>query len=306
MNPGLESSRINNKLVFALLALHFIIIEQFFLQNEKIKLFPLFNYTYKRIVGFSMIVMSFDKRIKVLNTFLNFTLTNPPKSLSEIVISWGSNDDSSIKEIINNYSIRSQQNDILLRYSISEDKSLSRKFRDAESIKTSTILAIDDDILMPPENIEYGFQIWKKHPTQLVGYLARYISIQKAAMDGRWDNLTYEVPGNFNRIRLILTNVAFVSRYLALAYYKPNNKENLNLVHELNNCEDILMNFVAMNESNLSAVFILRNYEHIGLDGLSTTLRKSHFPNRNVCVNKFYRSFGRYPPIIPKELLYLK
>lgn len=269
-------------------------------------LFPQFLFSYRSMVGFSIIVISFEKRIKVLNTFLNFTLTNPPKSLHEIVISWGSDDETIIKDIVQNHKTLSIKNNILLRYSISNDKTLSRKFRDATSIKTSTVLAIDDDILMPPENVEYGFQIWRKHPTQLVGYLARYITIQKAGINGQWDNLTYDVPGSFDRIRLVLTNVAFVSRKLALAFYEQKYSKSLKIVHEMNNCDDIMMNFVAMDVSNLSAVFVLRSYEHIGFDGLSTTTRVSHFLNRTICVNKFYHNFGRYPPIVPKDCIYLK
>lgn len=292
----------------------FLFIALFFLTNKLYPLlatsntysFPQFIFSYRSILGFSIITISFEKRVTVLNTFLNFTLFNPPKSLIEIVISWGSENETIIREIVQRYKMLSIKNNILLRYSISNDKTLSRKFRDAVSIKTGTVLAIDDDILIPPENVEYGFEIWKKHPTQLVGYLARYMTITKAKFPGQFDNLTYDVPGSFDRIRLVLTNVAFVSRRLALAYYEPKNEKVLKIVHEMNNCEDILMNFVAMDESNLSAVFILRNYEHIGFDGLSTTHRNKHFKNRTICVNKFYHFFGRYPPIVPKDCIYLK
>ena len=210
-----------------------------------------------------------------------------------------------IEQLIHNYSYLAQQKDILLRYSVRDDKTLGRRFRDFDSIRTSTIFSIDDDILMPSQNIEYGYRIWKKHPTQLVGFLARYLGIQKANVSGQRDILKYEVPGSFKKIRLILTGVAFIGRELALAYYSPDNKLNLNLVQTMNNCEDVLMNFVAMNKTNLSAVFVLKPFNHIGKNRLSQKTRNKHFGNRTICVNKFYESFGRYPPIIPNDCIYI-
>lgn len=278
------------------------IIKQFEFKN--IHIIPL-AYTSRKTLGFSMIIPSTEKRVNVLFKLLNFTFFDPPKYLSEIIISWGHGNTEMVDNLVNNFSQVAQRSSILLRYTIPNDKSLARRFHDADNIQTSTVLSIDDDILMPKENIEYGYEIWQKHPTQLVGYLARYLGIQKANFSDQRDILKYEVPGSFNKIRLILTNVAFMSRDLALSYYSPENELNVNLVRTMNNCEDILMNYVAMNRTNLSAVFVLKPYEHIGTVGLSTNSRVGHFNNRTICVNKFYESFGRYPPIIPKDCLYL-
>lgn len=255
------------------------------------------TFIYKQVFmindKFTIVVPSFYKRKKFLLIFLNFTLSNPPKSLLEIIINWSSNK-LDIEKIIQRFMYKAGQKKILLRYSFHYDTTVNRRFLDAQLVKTSSILSIDDDILMNSDNIEYAFLIWKKHPNQIIGFCERYIKINKRK------KLEYAFDGK--EIRLILTGISFISRELALNYYHPKNQQINKFVRQINNCEDILMNFVAMNKYNLSAVWIKRKFFHLSKTGIST--QPHHCFQRSLCLNKFFNFFNSLPLPIDKNFIY--
>lgn len=90
-----------------------------------------------------------------------------------------------------------------------------------------------------------------------------------------------------------------MSQEIAFHYYAPFNRINTELVKSLNNCEDILMNFVAMNLTHLPSVYVKRLYKHIGSSGLYT--RSDHGFQRDLCVNSFY---SQLPLIITPEFVF--
>lgn len=243
-----------------------------------------------------MIVLSHEKRENQLKRLLNFTLSKPPPSLKEIIISWGSNQ-SSLKKIVESFRSVALEFGISIRFWEEIDLTVNRRFWHAKEIFTFCLLSIDDDILMNYLNLEYGFAIWRNYPDQLVGYCSRYIIIQKYAQNSI---LKYRYSGN--HMRLILTGLAFLNRDIAISYYKPFNSKNIGIVKLLNNCEDILMNFIAMNLSHKPAIFINRVYLHLSSHGISTKPGHSHI--RDFCLNSFYSFFKELPLKIPKEFIF--
>lgn len=245
------------------------------------------------LTGYSMLVPSYKRRIKILNNFLEYTLNKTPKSLCEIIISWSS-DENQIKQILNKYKNKFQHKNISLKYSIHTDQTVNRRFLDAADTKTNAILSIDDDIRMNPDDIEYGYQIWKKHSNQIVGYNKRFI------VTTNHKNLKYAYWGSVPR--LIITGIAFLSKSLCESYYSQN-KENLDFVQKVNNCEDILINFVAMKNYNLPGIYVNREYKHLRSKGISSK-QKNHLNTRSNCLNFFYKSFGKLPLPITNESFY--
>ena len=195
-----------------------------------------FSNKNSTLTGYSMLIPSYERRKVALNQFLEYTLNKTPKSLCEIIISWSSNEDQ-IKQIISKYESGFKHKNINLKYTIHTDKTVNRRFLDAADTKTNAILSIDDDIRMNPVDIEYGYQIWQKHTNQIVGYNKRFIVMTKN------EKLKYSYWGSMPR--LIITGIAFLSKSLCESYFSQN-KENLDFVQKVNNCEDILMNFVAV------------------------------------------------------------
>lgn len=266
-----------------------------------------FNCTYsKKIIktdkfalidGYTMIIPSYSKRVKVLEKFLNYFSINPPKSLCEIIISWSS-DEQQIKNIINKFTSKFSRKSISIYFRIHTDQTVNRRFLDAKNARTNAILSIDDDILINHNDLEFGFRIWKNHSNQIVGYNKRFI--KKVDEDGK-EKLKYSYWGS--KARLIITGVAFLSRDLCLAYYGQNEGECLKLVQKMNNCEDILMNFIAVKLYNLPGIYVNRSYKHLKSRGISTS-QKKHIFARSLCLNEFKKSFKKMPLIITNESMF--
>lgn len=277
---------------FTILFLILILYLQHFVYKIKSINLPITSYLVLELnlftsEGFSMVIPSHPIRIKILNISLNFILNNPPNSLVEIIINWSS-DKEVIESLIHNFSSLAQKKKIILKYSIYNDTTINRRFLDSKYIKTPALFSYDDDIIMDPYDIEFGFKIWKKHRMQIVGFCHRCIGKNKH----NFYYLCKNAP-----INLVLTNQAFISKELALQYYSKNNEQNTKFVQELNNCEDILMNFVATNISNLTAVLVQRYFISIkSKNGISN--KAGHYKKRIICINKFYQSFKKIPPPI--------
>lgn len=272
-----------------------------FLQIKKQNFFLHTNHFFFT-QGFTMIIPSYSKRVKSLINSLEFILNNPPKSLFEIIINWASNN-TQIEGVINGFSDLAKTKNISLRYSLYNDPSVNRRFSDANIMKTSALLSIDDDIRINPESLDFGFRVWENHQKQLVGFPCRCISKRKNIFFPKKIKFSYYCDDIYSN-RLILTGLAFLSRELISAYYSKNNKQNLNIVKKLNNCEDILMNFVAMNISNRSSILIQRRWVHIySRNGISS--KHNHRKIRDFCINAFYKSFHKLPlPITEESIFY--
>lgn len=83
---------------------------------------------------FTMIVPSYHKRIDILRTFLNFTLSKPPKFLYEIIINWSS-DKEEIEELINEFEKQISKVKIPVNYIIYTDTSVNKRFLNGTNVK---------------------------------------------------------------------------------------------------------------------------------------------------------------------------
>jgi glucuronyl/N-acetylglucosaminyl transferase EXT2 len=91
-----------------------------------------------------------------------------------------------------------------LQVIVTKENKLSNRFYPYDSIDTDAILAIDDDIVMlTPDELEFGYQVWREFPDRIVGFPSRV---------HRWDNKTskwkYESEWT-NDVSMVLTGAAF-------------------------------------------------------------------------------------------------
>ncbi len=91
-----------------------------------------------------------------------------------------------------------------LQVIVTKENKLSNRFYPYDSIDTDAILAIDDDIVMlTPDELEFGYQVWREFPDRIVGFPSRV---------HRWDDKTskwkYESEWT-NDISMVLTGAAF-------------------------------------------------------------------------------------------------
>lgn len=65
--------------------------------------------------------------------------------------------------------------------------SLNNRFRESQYITTECTLAIDDDMLYNPKDIEFGYQVWKdlgQGRKRMVGYQPRGAAADGAYLTG--------------------------------------------------------------------------------------------------------------------------
>lgn len=85
-----------------------------------------------------------------------------------------------------------------------KENKLSNRFYPYDQIETEAVLSIDDDIVMlTPDELEFGFEVWREFPDRIVGFPSR---------THVWDNNTnqwkYESEWT-NKISMVLTGAAF-------------------------------------------------------------------------------------------------
>ena len=100
-------------------------------------------------------------------------------------------------------------------------------------------------------------------------------------------------------ITCILTNIAFLHRQYVRMFENHMPQSATRLIDELQNCEDIAMNFLVASYCRCTFAAFVKPREkqiHYGLkSGIST--KSNHTNERNLCVKTFASSF----PTLPKE-----
>ncbi len=116
---------------------------------------------------------------------------------------------------------------------------LSDRFRLVQDkVRTASVLSLDDDTSLTTEEMDFAFGVWCQFPDRLVGFPSR-----SHFWDDRKHKWTYTSKWG-NDYSMILTGAAFYHRYYNSLYSKVLSPALLKLVDEVQNCEDILMNFL--------------------------------------------------------------
>eukprot|EP00058_Branchiostoma_floridae_P022654 XP_002608144.1 hypothetical protein BRAFLDRAFT_91377 [Branchiostoma floridae] len=170
---------------------------------------------------------------------------------------------------------------------------LSNRFHPYDEIETEAVLAIDDDIIMlTPDELEFGYEVWREFPDRLVGYPGRV---------HLWDNATkswkYESEWT-NDVSMVLTGAAFYHKYFGYLYSMAMPGDIKNWVDTHMNCEDIAMNFLIANVTGKAPIKVtprkkFKCPECTNVDNLSAD--QSHMVERSVCINKFTDIYGMMP-----------
>ena len=86
--------------------------------------------------------------------------------------------------------------------------SLNQRFHETEYITTECVLAMDDDMLYHPEDVEFGYQTWKSFGQgrkRMIGYHQRAVST-----DGRYDvgGKSYRYVGSAENATGVIVRIA--------------------------------------------------------------------------------------------------
>ncbi|OVA19274.1 Exostosin-like [Macleaya cordata] len=210
--------------------------------------------------------------------------------------------------------------------------SLNSRFLPRSSITTRAVAICDDDIEIDSESFEFAFKIWNSHQENLIGFFARSHDLDLSKKT--WIYTVHPDKYSILLTKFMILKTDYLYKYscssssnskMPMPMPMPMMKEMRNLVDQMQNCEDILMNFVVADESNSGPILIeskrlrdhgdARNEEREGVSGEEgvereslrrrrrekvrevglSSRRREHRKRRGDCIREFHRLLGRMP-----------
>ncbi|TMW97242.1 hypothetical protein EJD97_005919 [Solanum chilense] len=229
---------------------------------------------------FTLLTMTYDARIWNLKMYVNHY--SRCSSVREIVVVWNKGQPPELSEF---------DSAVPVRIRIEERNSLNNRFKVDPSIKTRAVLELDDDIMMPCDDVERGFKVWREHPERIVGFYPRLAN---------GSPLKYRAEKHarkHNGYNMILTGAAFMDTTMAFEmYWSKEAAPGREVVDNLFNCEDVLLNFLYANASSSNTVEYVKPAWAIDTSKFTgVAISKNtqiHYGLRSSCLQKFSEMYG--------------
>ncbi|KHG16982.1 Exostosin-1c [Gossypium arboreum] len=247
-----------------------------------------------------------ESRIPLLHSIAASYSASPV--VSSVLVLWGNPHTSplTLSHLAHNLSVSSWGNAAISLVPQSSS-SLNARFLPRLSIGTRAVLVCDDDVEVDLKTVEFAFRMWKGNPDRLIGIFVRSHDIDMTRKE--W---IYTVHPN--KYSIVLTKFMMMKREYLFKYSCGGGslmREMRKMVDEMQNCEDILMNFVVAEETNTGPLMVgaerardwgdPRNEDSDG-DGLRlvrdvglSSRKAEHRKRRGKCITEFHRVFGRMP-----------
>ncbi|XP_010973430.2 exostosin-like 2 isoform X2 [Camelus dromedarius] len=168
-------------------------------------------------------------------------------------------------------------------------------------LETNAVLMIDDDMLISAQDLVFAFSVWQQFPDQIVGFVPRkHVSTSSGVYSYGGFELQTPGSGTGDHYSLVLIGASFFSsKYLELFQRQPAVIHAL--IDEMQNCDDIAMNFIiAKHSGKPSGVFVkpvnmgsLEKETNGGYSGMWH--RAEHFLQRSYCINKLAAIYDGMP-----------
>ncbi|XP_077990001.1 exostosin-1-like [Glandiceps talaboti] len=184
-----------------------------------------------------------------------------------------------------------------------ETKTISSRFLPHDQIETDSILSLDEDAMLTTDEVDFAFSVWQSFPDRLIGYPSRSHYWDEAK--SKW-GYTSKWTNDYS---MVLTGAAFYHRYYNTLFSEFLPAKLRHRVDELNNCEDILMNFLVSHVIKLPPIKVTQRkiYKETMLQSVnpvrktSEWLEPQHFSDRQTCMNEFANYFG-YMPLVRSQM----
>ncbi|KAL8611501.1 hypothetical protein ACOMHN_014556 [Nucella lapillus] len=234
--------------------------------------------------GFTAVVLTFD-RLDSLFTVIKQLAAVP--SLAKVLVVW--NNQNKQPPPLSSWPYIGKP----VKIHQTKKNKLSNRFFPYDEIETECILALDDDIVMlTPDELEFGYEVWREFPDRLVGFPSRL---------HLWDNATqkwrYESEWT-NAISMVLTGAAFYHKYFSYlyTYALPGNMKSW--VDDHMNCEDIAMNFLISNVTGHAPIKVAPRKKFKCPQCTNTEMLSAdvtHMVERSECINQFTAIYQNMP-----------
>jgi len=184
-----------------------------------------------------------------------------------------------------------------VRVKVRDIKSVNIRFFPFKEIETDAVFNFDEDVILTTDEVDFAFGVWKEFPDRLVGYPGRSHHWEESA--GRWKYTS----GWTNQYSMVLTSAAVYHRYynhLYMHYLSPMLHEK---VEQVNNCEDILFNFLLAHATRLSPIKLTQRRQHkeSNRNLHSVTQDQQALKVRQDCLEEFAEWFG-YMPLVHSSM----
>lgn len=234
--------------------------------------------------GFTAVVLTYDREQSLFEVIKQIAQT---PSLSKVLVVWNHQEKTPPP------ADRWPKINKPLKVVQTKENKLSNRFYPYDEIETECILAIDDDIIMlTPDELEFGYGVWREFPDRLVGFPSRLHLWDEA--HGKWK---YESEW-MNDISMVLTGSAFYHKYFSHAYTHKMSPHIKYWVDDHMNCEDIAMNFLIANITGKAPIKVtprkkFKCPECTSVEMISADL--NHMVERSECITEFEKEYGMMP-----------
>ncbi|KAF7811589.1 glycosyltransferase family protein 64 protein C5 [Senna tora] len=235
---------------------------------------------------FTLLTMTYDARLWNLKMYVKHYSRCP--SVREIVVVWNKGVPPELSDL---------DSAVPVRIRVEEANSLNNRFKIDPLIKTRSVLELDDDIMMTCDDVERGFNVWRRNPDRIVGFYPRLIG--GSPLQYRAEKYARMHKG----YNMILTGAAFIDSQVAFKrYWSEEAKQGRDLVDKLFNCEDVLLNYLYANASSPSSRIVdyVRPAWAIDTSKFSGAAisrnTQVHYMLRSQCLVKFSEVYGSLGP----------
>ena len=183
--------------------------------------------------------------------------------------------------------------------------SLNNRFKPLTGPHTDAIFSVDDDIRVPCDDLTLAYEVWKASDKSIVGFMPRL------HLRGKDDKLVYRcwwrvwLHGAYS---VVLTKAAFLHHDYMKVYTEEMSKSIRDMVDRERNCEDIAMQFLVSDRTNLPPVYVKGSLQDWGvLNGISTSktiVSAGHMDRRSACLNDLVEIYQRNPLIRSHQIVY--
>ena len=158
---------------------------------------------------------------------------------------------------------------------------ITDRFLPPSTLKTDTVLVMDDDLDTPGISIDNAFLVYKERhfEDRIFGLSPR------AYRNGKYIQIDYDQP-----YTMVITNFAFLNVEMLKAYNLPEYQSLRDHCVTVRNCDDILMNYVVAAKYGKPPMAMKINVHHMGKFGIS--FGTGHKKKRDYCCKYFQDHFG--------------
>ncbi|EGP92052.1 uncharacterized protein MYCGRDRAFT_107566 [Zymoseptoria tritici IPO323] len=242
------------------------------------------NITPAEEDGFTLIAPSW-KRLDTLPDWIKHYASGDIPSLRRMIIIWPKVQGDAPTSLLDNVTQSNYPIPVIIDQR--EVNTLNGRFLKIDAIKTNSVLAMDDDMLYDPKDVEFGYQVWREfgQRERMSGFIARATNK---------DNTAYNI-GGLKSYSMILTKSAWFHTDWMHAYWSQDERMTRlrKYVDDHMNCEDILMAFIHAHHTRKSPLYV-KPYKMVDTgmkDGISAA--GDHLKHRAACVSKFAEEFGQ-------------